>query len=302
MRNLFVTTIIFFSLLGNTQAQIVDKKNLIEKNAELKKIEGGFSFTEGPAVSRLGDVYFTDQPNNRIMKWSFFTGKTEVFMENAGRSNGMFFDKNGNLIACADMDNQIWSIDEDGNKTILIESYQGKKLNGPNDLFITPSGDMYITDPLYIRAYWTRSPESQQNGEHLYFLSSNKLQFIRVDEKLERPNGIVGTPDGKTLYVADADAKKIFKYDIIEDGYLSNREVYLERGSDGMTIDFRGNLYLTGEDGVKVYNRKAEEVAHIPIPEKWTSNVTFAGPDRKTLFITATEGVYQIRMKVYGTH
>ncbi|MFD2036655.1 SMP-30/gluconolactonase/LRE family protein [Belliella marina] len=299
---LLILTLCAFSFFGKSQGQIVDKKNLIEKNAVLEKIEGDFSFTEGPAVSRLGDVYFSDQPNDRIIKWSFFTGKTEVFMENAGRSNGMFFDKEGNLIACADMDNQLWSIDPEGNKTVLIESYQGKKLNGPNDLFITPNGDMYITDPLYKRDYWTRDPESLQDGEHLYFLSSNRLQFIRVDEKLERPNGIIGTPDGKTLYVADPGAKKIFKYDIIEDGYLANKEVYLERGSDGMTIDFRGNLYVTGADGVKIYNKKSEEIGHIPVPEKWTANVTFAGPDRKTLFITASESVYKIRMRVYGTH
>ena len=299
---LIVFTLCTFALIGKSQGQIVDKKNLIEKNAQLEKIETGFAFTEGPAVSRLGDVYFTDQPNDKIIKWSFFTGKTEVFMENAGRSNGMFFDKEGNLIACADMDNQLWSIDDKGNKTVLIESYKGKKLNGPNDLFITPSGDMYITDPLYKRDYWTRDSESQQDGEHLYFLSANRLQFMPVDENLVRPNGIVGTPDGKNLYVADPGAKKIYKYDIIEDGYLANREVYLERGSDGMTIDFRGNIYVTGEDGVKIYNKKSEEIGHIPIPEKWTANVTFAGPDRKTLFITASESVYKIRMKVYGTY
>lgn len=302
MRNLVIIITLLFTIIGNTQSQIVDKKNLIEKNAELKKIEGGFSFTEGPAVSRMGDVYFTDQPNNKIMKWSFFTGKTEVFLEEAGRSNGMFLDKDGNIIACADDENQLWSIDVTGNKTVLIESYKGKKLNGPNDLFITPGGDMYITDPLYKRDYWTRDHESQQSGEHLYLLSSNRLQFIPVDENLQRPNGIVGTPDGKNLYVADAGANKIYKYNIIEDGILAKREIFIERGSDGMTIDFRGNLYLTGEDGVKVYNKKGEEIAHIPIPEKWTSNVVFAGPDRKTLFITATEGVYQIRMKVTGTY
>ncbi|SNS28149.1 gluconolactonase [Belliella buryatensis] len=303
MKRKIFSVIIFLSLsLGTSQAQIADKKNLIEKNAQLEKIADGFGFTEGPAVSRLGDVYFTDQPNNRIIKWSFFTNKTEIFMEDAGRSNGMFMDREGNIIACADENNQLWSIDDKGNKTVLLEAYQGKKLNGPNDLFITPSGTMYITDPLYKREYWTRDAVSEQNGEHLYLLSADRLQFMRVDDKLMKPNGIVGTYDGKTLYVADLGAEKVYKYDIIEDGFLTNKEVFINRGSDGMTIDYRGNLYLTGEDGVKIYNRKGEEIGHIPVPEKWTANVVFAGPDRKTLFITASEAVYKIRMKVYGTY
>ncbi|MFN3800211.1 SMP-30/gluconolactonase/LRE family protein [Belliella pelovolcani] len=303
MKRNILSAIIFLSLSSSiTHAQIVDKKNLIEKNAQLEKIADGFGFTEGPAVSRLGDVYFSDQPNNRIIKWSFFTNKTEVFMEDAGRSNGMFMDREGNIIACADENNQLWSIDDKGNKTVLLEAYQGKKLNGPNDLYITPSGTMYITDPLYKRDYWKRDAVSEQNGEHLYLLSADRLQFMRVDDKLVKPNGIVGTYDGKTLYVADIGAEKVYKYDIIEDGFLTNREVFVERGSDGMTIDYRGNLYLTGADGVKIYNRKGEEIGHIPIPEKWTANVVFAGPDRKTLFITASESVYKIRMKVYGTY
>ena len=303
MKRKIIALLIFLGFtISSSWAQIVDKKNLIEKNAQLEKIADGFGFTEGPAVSRLGDVYFSDQPNNRIIKWSFFTNKTEIFMEDAGRSNGMFMDREGNIIACADKNNQLWSIDDKGNKTVLLEAYQGKKLNGPNDLFITPSGTMYITDPLYKREYWTRDAVSEQNGEHLYLLSADRLQFMRVDDKLMKPNGIVGTYDGKTLYVADLGAEKVYKYDIIEDGFLTNKEVFINRGSDGMTIDYRGNLYLTGEDGVKIYNRKGEEIGHIPVPEKWTANVVFAGPDRKTLFITATEAVYKIRMKVYGTY
>ncbi|MCH7400260.1 SMP-30/gluconolactonase/LRE family protein [Belliella kenyensis] len=282
--------------------QIVDKKNLIEKNASLEKVADGFGFTEGPAVTRLGDVYFSDQPNNKIFKWSFFTNKTELFKENAGRSNGMFVDKDGKIIACADEKNQIWRIDEDGSHEVIIESFQGKKLNGPNDLFITPSGTMYVTDPLYKRDYWTREAVSEQGGEHLYLVSADRLQIFKVDENLVKPNGIVGTYDGKTLYVADIEANKTYKYDIIEDGFLTNRQLFTERGSDGMTIDVKGNLYLTGDKGVWIYNRKGEEIGHIPVPEKWTANVVFAGPDRKTLFITASEAVYKIRMKVHGTY
>lgn len=284
-----------------SQAQIVDKRGIVAKKATLEKVADGFSFTEGPAVNRAGDVYFTDQPNDRIIKWSFFTGETSVFMENAGRSNGMFFDRMGNLISCADMTNELWEIDAKGNKKVLIENYQGKKLNGPNDLWVAPNGGIYITDPLYKRDYWTRNPEMQQDGEHLYYLSPDRVQFFRVDEKLVKPNGIIGTPDGKKLYVADIGDNKTYVYDIEEDGYLRNRKLFVEMGSDGMTLDHKGNLYLTGK-GVTVFNQKGEQIAHIPVDANWTANVTFGGPERKTLFITAMDAFYSLEMNVRGTH
>lgn len=281
------------------QAQIVDKKSIVAKKAELVKVADGYSFTEGPAVHLNGDVYFTDQPNNKIVKWSATRNEASVFMEESGRSNGMYFDRNKNLITCADMENQVWSIDEKGNVDVLIESFQGKKLNGPNDLWISPYGGMYITDPLYKRDYWERDPEMKQDGEHLYFLSADRIQFFRVDESLVKPNGVVGTYDGKKLYVADIGANKTYVYDIEEDGYLTGKKLFVEMGSDGMTIDHRGNVYLTGK-GVTVFNQKGNQIAHIPIEENWTSNVVFGGPERKTLFITAMGSVYTLQMKVRG--
>ncbi|KEO74918.1 SMP-30/gluconolactonase/LRE family protein [Anditalea andensis] len=294
---LFIITVSF-----DSNAQVIDKKNLIAKKAILQKVSDDFEFTEGPAVHRTGDVYFTDQPNNKIIKWSFETGETSVFIEDAGRSNGMFFDRKGNLITAADMENQLWSLDEKGNKTVLIENFRGQRLNGPNDLWVAPNGGIYITDPLYKRDYWTRDPEMKQDGEHLYYLSPDRIQFFRVDENLVKPNGIIGTPDNKKLYVADIGDDKTYVYDIEEDGYLKNRRLFVEMGSDGMTVDHRGNVYLTGKKGVTVFNPKGELIAQIPVDEDWTANVVFGGPMRKTLFITAMGSVYTLEMKVRGTH
>lgn len=290
-----------FALYGQIYAQIEDKKKIVAKNAQLVKVADGFTFTEGPAVHRNGDVFFTDQPNDKIIKWSATRNEVSVFKENAGRSNGMFFDRMGNLITCADEDNQLWSIDDKGNAKVLIENFRGKLLNGPNDLWIAPNGGIYITDPLYKRPYWSRDPEMQQDGEHLYYLAPNKLQFFRVDEKLVKPNGLIGTPDGKKLYVADIGDNKTYVYDIEEDGYLKNRRIFVEMGSDGMTIDNRGNVYLTGK-GVTVFNPKGEKIAHIPVEENWTANVVFGGTERKTLFITAMGAVYTLNMKVRGVY
>lgn len=282
-------------------AQIEDKKGIIEKDAELVKVQDGFSFTEGPAVNRFGDVYFTDQPNNRIHVWNAISNTVSVFKENAGRSNGMYFMLDGTLITCADEKNELWSIAKTGEPTVLISAFKGKKLNGPNDVWLVPKGGLYFTDPLYPRPYWEgiRTPEKQQDGEHVYYLSADKTQLFRVAEDLVKPNGIVGTPDGKYLYVADIGAKKTYKYEIREDGYLTNKTVFCEMGSDGMTIDDRGNVYLTG-DGVTVFNKTGEKIAHIPVPAKWTANVVFGALDRKTLFITAMDAVYTLKMKARG--
>jgi len=289
-------------LLSNTaMAQMEDKKGIIEKDAELVKVQDGFAFTEGPAVNRFGDVYFTDQPNNRIHVWNAISNKVSVFKENAGRSNGMYFMLDGTLISCADEKNELWAISKTGEPSVLISAFKGKKLNGPNDVWLVPKGGLYFTDPLYPRPYWEgiRGAEKEQDGEHVYYLSADKTQLFRVAEDLVKPNGIVGTPDGKFLYVADPGAKKTYKYEIREDGYLTNKTLFCEMGSDGMTIDDRGNVYLTG-DGVTIFSKNGEKIAHIPVPAKWTANVVFGALDRKTLFITAMDAVYTIKMKSRG--
>lgn len=291
--------LVLFLLPLTISAQIVDKQNIVAKNAQVEKLGDGFSFTEGPAVDADGNVYFTDQPNNKIIKWSASNGKLEVFLSEAGRSNGMYFDENGQLLTCADMDNQLWTIDANGQHTVLVNDYAGKRLNGPNDLWIAPDGGIFFTDPLYKRKYWERNPEMQQDGEHVYYLSPDRKTLARIEESLVKPNGIIGTPNGKQLYVADIGAGKTYRYDIGENGTLHNKTLFAEMGSDGMTIDQKGNIYLTG-NGVTVFNKKGEQIAHIPIAENWTANVCFGGSDRKTLFITAMGAVYGLKMKVKG--
>ncbi|WP_114785033.1 SMP-30/gluconolactonase/LRE family protein [Botryobacter ruber] len=280
-------------------AQITDKTGIVAKGAQLEKLGDGYSFTEGPAVDTEGNVYFTDQPNNKIIRWSAGTGALTVFSEEAGRSNGLYFDKQGNLIAAADMDNQLWSFDKSGKPTVLVSGYDGKLLNGPNDIWIAPDGGMYITDPLYKRNYWTRNPERQQDGEHLYYLSPGRQQFVRIDSSFVKPNGLIGTPDGSKLYVADPGARETYVFDIGKDGRLMNKKLFAPMGSDGMTIDNQGNVYLTGK-GVTVFSKEGKQIAHIPIDEKHTANVVFGGKDRKMLFITAMGSVYGLKMKVKG--
>jgi gluconolactonase len=277
----------------------MDDAFIVKNGAKLIKIGSGFIFTEGPAVDKMGNVFFTDQPNNTIVKWSANSGQLNIFSDNSGRANGLYFDSNGNLLACADMDNQIWSFSPDGKHKVLLDLYDGKKLNGPNDLWIHPNGGIFFTDPLYKRNYWTRNPDRQQDGEHVYFMSQDGKKVERVETTLVKPNGIVGSANGKLLYVADIGGKKTYSYRINKNNQLIDKKLFAEMGSDGMTLDQKGNVYLTG-DGVTVFNKKGIKIAHIPLNARWTANVCFGGSDKSTLFITAMDGLYTLDMNVKG--
>jgi gluconolactonase len=274
-----------------------DEKSPTAAGAKLEKLAGNFEFTEGPAPDADGNVYFTDQPNDRILKWST-DGKLSTFMEPCGRSNGLCFDKDGYLWACADEKNELWRIDvKTKEKKIVVKDFGGKLLNGPNDVWVDPKGGAYFTDPYYKRPYWKRGPK-EQDKEAVYYLSpAGKLS--RVDENYKQPNGIIGTADGKTLYVADIGDNKSYAYDIQDDGTLKNRRLFCELGSDGMTIDAEGNVYLTGK-GVIVFDKTGKKIATIDVPEGWTANVCFGGKDMQTLFITASKCLYSIKMRVKG--
>lgn len=281
-------------------AQPARRRVVTARGAELKLLADEFEFTEGPAADAEGNVYFTDQPNDRICKWSV-DGKLTDFMKPCGRSNGMFFDADGNLWTCADMENELWRIDPNGNVTIFVRDFDGKRLNGPNDLWIDPKGGIYFTDPLYKRPYWTRDPAMQQDGQHVYYLTPDHKKLVRVADHYVQPNGIIGTPDGKRLYVADIGDRKTYRYRINPDATLADKTLFCSMGSDGMTIDDEGNVYLTGR-GVTVFNPDGDRIEQIDVDKGWTANVCFGGPDRRTLFITAMDALFSIPMRVKGVY
>lgn len=269
----------------------------IYQSLQPEKLADGFQFTEGPAADAEGNVYFTDQPNDRIMIWTV-GGELETFMQPSGRSNGLYFDYQGNLISCADEKNELWAVSPDKKVTVLLKDFEEKLFNGPNDAWVHPDGRIYFTDPFYIRPWWDHD-QTEQDCQGVYVLSADRGKVRRLIDDLVQPNGIVGTPDGKLLYVADIGDKKTYRYAIQPDGSLSDKTLHCEMGSDGMTLDERGNLYLTGK-GVDVFNPEGEKIAHFDVPENWTANVCFGGKDRKLLFITASKSVYGMKMNVRG--
>jgi len=295
-----VTAMVLGLGLLMAHAQSVARGGVVAPGAQVEKLAGDFQFTEGPTCDAEGNLFFTDQPNDRILKWSV-EGGLSTFLNPAGRANGMYFDPQGNLIACADERTALWSIAPDGAVTVILSEYKGKPLNGPNDVWVRPDGAMYFTDPLYARSWWTYDT-MPQDGQHVYFLSADRRQLVRVTEDLEKPNGIIGTPDGKTLYVADIGAGKTYRFDIESDGRLARKTLLIEQGSDGLTLDNEGNLYLTGK-GVLVFDKTGRQIEQIQVPEEeWTANVSFCVRDKRMLFITASKGLYGVKMRVKGAN
>lgn len=296
MKNIFsafiVTTLVF---LQNCSPKIASE-NLIAQNSKPVQVSNKFDFTEGPAADSKGNVYFTDQPNDKIYIWDWKTNNVLLFSERTGRANGTYFDADDNLYTCSDNNGEIWKFYKNGNISIITTDFEGKRLNGPNDLWIDSSSGIYFTDPLYQRSYWRKFKQEIQE-KNLYYRFPKGI--ISKLDTFVQPNGIIGSETFKKLYVSDIDAGKTYVYDILGEGKLSEKRLFCEMGSDGMTLDKLGNLYLTGK-GVHVFNRDGKKMYHIPIEEEWTSNVTFGGKNNEILFITASKSVYTLPTKVKG--
>ena len=277
-------------------------QSLIAPGAEVVKLADGFGFTEGPTANSKGDVYFIDDPNCKIHVWSVSDKKCSVFVNESAYANGMYFDKNDNLFACEGGTGSIVMYTLDGKRTVVANKFGNRSFNKPNDLWVDPKGGIYFTDPVYGQPRF----QNVQGGEHVYYILPDRSKVIRAIETGEgkgfvKPNGIVGTPDGKLLYVADIDGKVVYRYDIQPDGTLSGKHPFAPVAVDGMTLDEKGNVYLTdmGKSDVGIYSPDGKEVARIKPPEH-PANVCFGGKDFKTLFITARTGFYSIEMNVRG--
>lgn len=302
---------------------IFDPSGLVSASQHgiLDTIQKGFSFTEGPAVDKHGNIFFTDQPNDKIYKWTASTGQITTFLTGTGRSNGMAFDKDGNLIACADMHGELWKIFPDGSHEVLVDNYNGKLLNGPNDVWINPvTGGMYITDPIFPRPYWDANDPRNQGwepthseqaatgkGGHVYYLAPGSHTLVRVTTQSgwdadTWPNGVVGTPDGKKLYVNKwyyDNMGGTWVFDINPDGTLSNMKKFIDMGGDGMSMDELGNVYISNGLGVTAFDPNGNKIFNVPT--NGATNNVFGGQNNKILFITgAVDRVTSLKMNVKG--
>ncbi len=289
--------------------KLLSREDLIDPSTEIVLVADSFQFAEGPVSDKQGNVWFTDIQASRVYIRTV-DNQIALFREPSGRANGLKFDGKGNLLACEGAARRVTSTSPEGKVTVLADRYRGKKLNSPNDLWVDPQGGIYFTDPRYdARWIWKEKDRmgekdmnlddrEEQEVRGVYYLPPDGSPLLRVAEGFLNPNGVVGTADGKKLYVSDTYKKEIYLFDILEDGSLANRRVFIPEYSDGMTLDERNNVYLT-TGGVKIYTPDGKLITTIDLPCK-ASNVCFGGRGHKTLFITARQGLFSLQMKVSG--
>jgi sugar lactone lactonase YvrE len=262
---------------------------LVKENAEWKKLAGDFKFTEGPALAPDGKVFFNDIPNERTHVYDPENGETSVFREPSGRANGLFFTPAGALISCEGGNRRVTRTDFAGEVTVLAEKFDGKKLNSPNDVVPDGIGGFYFTDPRY-----GKNDDREIDVEAAYYID-RKGKVTQVAADLVKPNGIITSPDEDILYIADPGAETIWAYDITSPGKIENKRKFADVGSDGMTVDKLGNIYVTWTD-VIAFSPEGEEILRLTPPEK-PANCLLV---HKTLYVTARTGFYSIDLEVEG--
>jgi len=286
-------------LLTASWLHATELSELVDPGAEVTKIAGECKFTEGPAYGPQGFLLFSDIPSERIVKVAP-DGATSDLLRSSGMANGLMFDARGTLYVCQSGARQVSRMDlANGNKlTVLADSYGGKKLNGPNDLGLDAHGGLYFTDPDYMVG-----AAAEQPAMGVYYIDASGAMSLVIEDR--RPNGILVSPNGKHLYVAEHSDRELFRYDILTPGNVSKGKLIFTgdpeldgRGPDGMAHDVHGNIYAT-YNKITVLDPEGAVIGRIPVPEHPT-NCTFGGEDRRTLYITAMTSVYSLPMKVAG--
>lgn len=287
-------------LLLTSASALAGESPVIAPGAKLEVLGEGYPYAYGAAADRDGNVFFTDPFGNRIVNWTAADGKFSVWLTPSGFSKGLRFDKAGNLLAIAVEKGEVWLITPDKTISVLATTFNGKQFNGPNDLWIRPDGGVYFTDPYYRTSFLIRDPKARMKGQHVYFMTPDRKTITQVTTDLLYPYGIIGTSDGKVLYVGDIVGQATWAYDIQPGGELTNKRLFYSRSTEGMTVDVEGNVYLT-RNGVTVLNKAGETIEQIDVPIGLTTSVTFSGKDRDLLFITTTDKyVYGLKMRVKG--
>ena len=269
--------------------------------AKVVRLHTGFRFTEGPAADAHGSVFFTDIPNARIHKVDA-NGKLSVFAENSRRANGLMFTAQGVLVVC-EGEGQVVAYAPDGKKRVVVAATFGDtRFNAPNDLVIDRRGGIYFTDP-----YFGPPKPLPQGTLGVYYVAPNGT-VSRVLTNLPHPNGVILSPDEKTLYVVPSRSAEVRAYPVVAPGKLGKGRVFATlkqpegrtgTGGDGLTVDTRGNLYITSRLGIQVYSSAGRLLGVLAFPEQ-PSNVTFGGKDFKTLYVTARTSLYCLRMEAQG--
>jgi gluconolactonase len=300
-RTRLLKALVLFALVAAGVHAADDKIPGVGPAGEIKKAHSGFKFTEGPAADPDGNVYFSDIPNEKIHKIDA-AGNLSVFVEKSNVSNGLMVNAKGEIVAC-EMTGAIVAISADGkDRRVLTDKYDGKRYNAPNDLVVDKAGGVYFTDPAF------RSPAPPPQGKTCVYYVDALGKVTRLIDDLPNPNGVLLSPDEKTLYVLPSGQKQMMSYPVESPGKLGKGKVFCELmqakeggngGGDGGTVDSKGNVYVASATGLQVFDPAGKYLGTIKLPEQ-PSNATFGGKDLKTLFVTARTSVYTVPMDVAG--
>lgn len=267
-----------------------------------KQLFTDFAFTEGPAKDAEGNVYFTDIPNARIHRISA-DGKLSTFREKSYHANGLMYNPATKELFACEMDGQITALSIDGQKRrVIAGEYNGNRFNACNDLVIDQHGGVYFTDPGF------RAPDPLPQGKLAVYYLDAQGEVTRLIDDLPNPNGVILSPDEKTLYVIPSGQADMMAYPIQSPGKLGDGKVFCtlrqpsgteNTGGDGLTLDTKGNLYITSGLGLQVFNPAGEFLGTIALPER-PANVTFAGNNDSVLYVTARKSVYTVETNARG--
>ena len=280
-------------------------RGIVPEGTKIEKLAGGFQFTEGPVWTREGFLLFSDIPNNVIRKWDPRTGQVSDYRNPSEHTNGNTLNPRGQLVCCEHTGRRVSVRAEDGTYRTIVDRYEGKRLNSPNDVVFKSDGAMYFTDPPYGLPKGDDDPAKELPHNGVYRFKDGKLTLLTTD--LQRPNGLAFSPDEKTLYVANSDpARKLWMaYPVKADGTLEKGRVFFDVTSstepglpDGMKVDRKGNLYCTGPGGVWVFAPSGKHLGTIK-PAEVPANCHW-GDDGKTLYMTVQTGLYRVRLAVEG--
>ncbi|MBN8456528.1 MAG: SMP-30/gluconolactonase/LRE family protein [Verrucomicrobia bacterium] len=271
-------------------------EKLVAPDAKVEKLAGGFKFTEGPVwLPDRKILVFSDIPASKLMQWSESGGIADF--RPSEQANGNTLDNQGRLISCQHAARNIVRAEPDGTVKVLLDRYQGKRFNSPNDAAVKRDGTIWFTDPPY---GLPSGQAKEQEGNRVYRFDPAKGSVTIVNKDFDMPNGIAFSPDEKRLYIADSGkGQRVGAFDVRADGTLGPAVWWAEGGSDGMRVDEKGNLYTTAGDGVRIYSPEGKHLANIACPEQ-PANCAFGGDDFKSLFITARTGLYRIKLGVAG--
>jgi len=283
-------------------ASRADLSGIVADGAKVEKIADGFRFTEGPVYDRAKNVVlFSDQPTSRLLRYDCKSGKVDVFREAPITPNGNTFDTQGRLITCEHRTRRISRTDPDGRVVTLAYEFDSRRLNSPNDLAFRADGSLYFTDP----PYGVRKEQEELGYYGVYRLDTGGGLTL-LSKEMVRPNGLAFSPDERVLYVNDSQEQIIRAYDVRPDGSLVNGRLFAtvkapgkRGGADGLKVDARGYVFSTGAGGVWVIAPSGEVQGVIEVPEV-AANCAFGDRDGKTLYITASTGLYRVRLKNPG--